>query len=352
MSDAAILRERRFAVRFLGRRGTWLWLAATLGPGTLSWLLLAPTLRGFAGSERTWFLWSGNVVLALFVATMLFVLRKWSVKLPAFRDLGRAPASAVDACWAEIQVLNRKVREGAYGSDAEILAAAQGILRRFQVERVERAEVATAGAGAAAVKYVRLRKREPLGRLEPWLEMHMGVGVAACVGVWFHADGILRHPIGWTLFAASMVVLATGVLGAVLYRALPERLAAEGAEIPFEEAGVARENYERSLAGMLAAADPAVRQDLEPLLRRARSAEEMRRRAEDLLGRVAAKSPQHLELARDLAVLAGTRDALLLATAAARRTDLWLKVWRWVHVPVSTFLFFVIALHVWVVLWY
>ena len=352
MTATPLLRERRFAVRFLGRRPTWLWLAATLGPGTLAWVLLAPSLRGFAGSERTWFLWSGNVVLALFLATMGFVLRKWSVKLTTFRDLGRAPASAVDACWAEIQVLNKKFRQGAFGSDAEVLAAADAVLRRFQVERVERAEIATLAAAGGAVRYVRLRKRDPLGRLEPWLEMHMGVGVAACVGVWYHADGVLRHPIGWTLFLASAVVLVTGIVGAALYRVLPERLAKEGTEIPYEEAGVARENIERSLAGMVAASDPALRPDLETLLRPARSGEDTRRVAEELLGRVAGKSPQALESARDLVVLAGMRDSLARTTASARKLDFHLKLWRWVHIPVSTFLFFVIALHVWVVLWY
>lgn len=347
-----MLRDRRFAERFLGRRGTWVWLAATLVPGTVAWLVLTPAMRGFAGDERTWFLWSGNVVLALFVATMLFVARKWSVKLRAFRDLGRAPASAVDACWAEIQTLNRKVQKGAYGSDAEILAAAEAVLRRYQVERIERAEIASAGAPGADVKFVRLRKREPLGRLEAWLEMHMGVGAAACVGVWFHADGALRHPIGWTLFVASALVFVTGVVGAVLYRVLPERLARIGSEIPYEEAGVARENADASLRGVIATLDPAVRAACDPLLRVATTTDAIRRRAEDVLGKVAATAPAEAEIVRDLAVLAGTRDVLLRTTAESRAIDLQLKLWRWVHVPVSVFLFFVIALHVWVVLWY
>jgi hypothetical protein len=55
---------------------------------------------------------------------------------------------------------------------------------------------------------------------------------------------------------------------------------------------------------------------------------------------------------RDLAVMSGSRDYLAWTTAFALRLDFLMRVWRWVHVPLSVALFFVIALHVWQVLWY
>src|SRR5437879_9890096 len=134
MNEAARLKDRRFAVRFLGRRVAWLWLAAILVPGFALWVWAQHALRGFAADERTWALWSGNVVLVLFLATLGFVLRKWSVKLKAFRDLGRAPESMVDACWAEIQLLNKNIAKGAFAGDDEILSAAAVVLRRFGVQ--------------------------------------------------------------------------------------------------------------------------------------------------------------------------------------------------------------------------
>ena len=347
-----MLKDRRFAARFLGRRATWIWLAATLVPGIGSWVWARFALRGFAGDERTWFLWSGNVVLVLFLLTLGFVFRKWSVKLRMFRDLGRAPAAMADACWAEIQVINKKIQSGAYGKDEEIVAAANDALRRFQVERIQRAELRTAQVGAKTLKFITLRKREPLGRLEPWLEMHMGVGVAACVGVWFHADGILRHPVGWMLLVGAGVVLVTGVTLAVLYRVLPEKLAAAGTEIPFEEAGVARENYEACLAGIVGTMSPELQAEVGGMLRRSASFEDLKARSEAVLLSAATKFPDQAEIVRDVIVMAGTRDQLLWSTAVARRLDAQMKLWRWVHVPVSVFLFFVIAFHVFVVLWY
>lgn len=352
MNDTAILKDRRFAVRFLGRPATWAWLAAVLVPGVAAWIWARASLRGFAGDERTWFLWSGNAVLLLFVATMLFVVRKWSIKLKAVRDWGRAPSAMGDASWAEIQTLNAKIRKGAYGGDAEILAAAQEILRRFQVEKIHRVDVRTLRIGDRETKYVSMRKADPFGRLEPWLEMHMGVGVAACVGVWFHADGQIRHAVGWMLFGGSAVLLVTGVVLAVLYRTVPGRLAAVGGEIPFEEAGVARETYERCLAGAVALVPEALRADADALLRRSSSPEDLRRRANELLAKTKDLPQEQRELVRDVLVLAGTRDHLLWSTAPARALDGAMKLWRRIHVPVSVFVFFLIAVHVGLVLWY
>lgn len=352
MSRAVALKDRRFAVRFLGRPGAWLWLALTLGPGIAAWVLATAAARGIPAHERSWFLWSGNVVLALFVLTLLFVLRKWSVKLAWFRDLGRTPKGAGDAAWAEVQALNRRVRQNAFSSDREILAAADEILVRLQVNGAQRAEIDETSVGGVRVKHVVLRKREPLGRLEPWLEMHMGVGVAACVGVWFHGDGLPKHAVGWMLFAGTAVVLLTGVLGALLYRTLPAKLAAAGPEIPFEEAGVAREHYEASLSAMLESFEPAVRAEIAPALRGADSPAALRSAVDAALGRVAVAHPAQIEAARDLVVMAGTRDHLNWNTRDARRLDFHLKLWRWIHVPVSVFLLFVILIHVWMVLWY
>ena len=352
MAAAIRLAGQRFAHRFLGGMGTWLWLAVTLLPGILTWVWANHALRGFAGDERIWFLYSGNVVLGLFVLTLAFVFRKWAIKLSSFRNRGRAPLAMVDASWSEVQALNKDIRNGKLTDDVSILAAAEAILARFQVEKIERPEIATMDVRGKELKFVRLRKREPMGRLEPWLEMHMGIGVAACVGVWFHADGIIRHPIGWVLFVASMIVLVTGVLGALLYRTLPARLSKAGPEIPFEEAGVARENYDLCVAGTVESLDPTIRAEFGKLLTASSSFEDLKTRCTSLMAMIAQKDPAQAELVRDLLVLSGTRDYLLWNTLAARRINFHLKFWRWIHVPVSVFLFFVIALHVWVVLWY
>jgi hypothetical protein len=150
----------------------------------------------------------------------------------------------------------------------------------------------------------------------------------------------------------SGVLLLTGLLLAIFYRWLPAKLSREGGEIPFEEAGVARENFEASLAGTIATMPPELQNEVKEVVRASSSLEDLSRRCEGILARVATRQPDQIELVRDTLVLAGTRDYLLWTTAAARRIDFQLRIWRWVHVPVSVFVFFAIALHVWLVLWY
>ncbi len=346
------LRNRRFKVRFLGRPWTWVWLVATGVPAAAGWYLMALPARGAPVEQRSWFLWSGNLLLALFVATVLFSARKWSIRLPFFRDLGRANRRMADAAFVGIQEVNRRIRQGAYASDAEIVAAAQEILERNGTAKVQRVELRTLRAGDRDVKYVGLVKREPLGRLEPWLEMHMGVGIVACVAVWLHADFVLRHHVGWLLVVLSTVVLLSGLAGALFFRVLPPLLTKADPGIPYEEAGIAQEAYEDCIDGILATLDEALREELAALRRPAASRTELKKRNDELLARVMAAHPGDAELIRDLAVMAGSRDYLGWNTAVALRLDFLMRLWRWIHVPISVALFFVIALHVLQVLRY
>ena len=107
------LKGRRFTVRFLGRPWAWLWFLGTGIPAALGWYLVAVPARGSPADERSWFLWSGNLLLALFVLTILFSARKWSIRLPFFRDFGRASRRMDDAAFKEIQDLNRDIKRGA-----------------------------------------------------------------------------------------------------------------------------------------------------------------------------------------------------------------------------------------------
>jgi len=348
------LRGQRFAVRFLGRPWAWVWLAGSGALAGVSWYLMAFTRRDSPGDLRSWFLWSGNFLLAFFVITVLFSLRKWSVKFPILRDLGRAPPKRGDEAFEEVQGLNEKIRRGAYADDASILAAAREILARHRVEGMLRPELLPDGKAAATERSVRLVKREPLGRLEPWLEMHVGLGTVACVGILLHADFALRHPVGWALFLLTTFVFVTGVVGAVLYRALPPKQAEADPGIPFEEAGVAREAHDACLAGVVAhVEDEGLRKELQALLPDDAPREEvLRERSRALEARLRASHPAETETVRNLLALSGARSFLRWNTDRARRYDLWMKLWRWVHVPVSVALFFALVVHVWMVLRY
>jgi hypothetical protein len=339
------LRDRRFAVRFLGRPGAWVWMAAAGLLCVGAWLAFGVPSRDALLGRRAWFLWSGNGLLAMFVVTLAFSLRRWSIKLPRVRDHRRTPAAAVEASGIELEELNQRVRSGAYAGEAEIGQAAADLLARLGVRSLR----PVLERDGDRVTGVRLEKREPFGRLETWLEMHIGVGTIACAGVLFHADFVVRHPLGWTMVLLSAVVLVSGVAGIVLYRVVPPLLSRADAGIPFEEATVARQSYQECIVGVLSTVGPAERKALAPAGRAAATGPDLERRNRALVE----NAPADLApLPRDLAVMAGSRDRLGASTARARRLAVALRLWKWVHVPVSLVLCFAVLLHILSVLYF
>jgi hypothetical protein len=350
VSTGVRLEGQRFAVRFLGRPWAWLTFAALAIPSGAAWWFLARPAR--EEGLRSWQLWTGNLLILLFAATLLFSVRKWSLRLPFFRDYGRAEPEKADACWSAIEGLNGRIRQGAFPDDASILAEARSVLHRFRVDGALRPVLRDAAGPTGSVKSVDLVKKEPFGRLEPWLEMHLGVGTASCLAVLLHADLTLRHPVGWTLLVLSAIVLLAGIAGAWIFRALPVKMAAADPGIPFEEAGVARQMLQDCLAGILAKLPPELAGPLGGLLRPAADPAELRRRAEEILPPLTAQFPARASLLRDVVVMAGIRDRLEWSTRRSRRLETTMRVWRWVHVPASVALVFVLGLHVLLVIWY
>jgi hypothetical protein len=78
----------------------------------------------------------------------------------------------------------------------------------------------------------------------------------------------------------------------------------------------------------------------------------MKERFRALEERLRTSHPKEAETFRNLLSVAGTRSYLRWNTEEARRLDLWMRIWRWVHVPVSVALFFLVVVHVWMVLAY
>lgn len=352
MSAGIQLKGTRFAVRFLGAPRAWLVFAATMVPAAAAWYLSAYRARGGGGGPRGWFLWSGNLLVLLFLVTFLFSLRKWSLKFPFFRNFGRADPKRSDACWAEIQALNTRIKAGAFADDATILVEAKRLLAQFRVDGALRPVLKDVQGSKGTVRAVDLVKKEPFGRLEPWLEVHLGVGTAACVGVFLHADFVLRHPVGWALLVLSVIVLVAGIVGAWFFRVLPPKMAAADPGIPFEEAGVARGMLQECIDGIVAKLPPEFAAPLAALSAEGKSPEDLLRRAEAILPELSAKFPDRAALLRDLVVMAGTRDRLQWSTKRSRELEFWMRIWRWVHVPASIALVFVLGLHVILVLWY
>ncbi len=81
----------------------------------------------------------------------------------------------------------------------------------------------------------------PLGRSEVWLEFHIYAGLFT--GVLFLLHVRLQWPTGWfegVLTVLYAVVMVSGVIGIIISRGWPKRLTARGGEVPFERIPIVR----------------------------------------------------------------------------------------------------------------
>ena len=115
-----------------------------------------------------------------------------------------------------------------------------------------------------------------------------------------------------------------------------------------------QEALDTCLAGLVATLeDDTLRKELQAVLPDdAPDEAALRERHRALEERLRTSHPKETETIRNVLTVAGTRAFLRWNTERARRLDLWMRVWRWVHVPVSVALFFLVAVHVWMVLAY
>ncbi|MBL9076603.1 MAG: hypothetical protein JNL08_03815 [Planctomycetes bacterium] len=304
-----------------GRRNGF--IAATLLAVVLLFVWSAATGEPFGSRSRgntAFLLASGWLAVACYVALALYAVRRAAHRLrlsPEFR--WQVPLTALEraqSALAELQ--DRALRQQVQGS-AAVHREATAILRQFGVQRVL---AVRAEPDPRAVGLVRLvvEKRQPLGRLAVWLTVHVWLGIAAALVVFAHGGLRSASWLGLLLNGFSAAVIATGVLGALLWTAGPTWLTRAERELSVEKAFALRGHYDRKVAAAAAA------------LRSASDAERERRQ-------------------RELATLTGQRDRV---AAAWRRLNLLresMRVWRLVHVPCSIVLLALVAVHV-LAVWY
>lgn len=77
--------------------------------------------------------------------------------------------------------------------------------------------------------------RSTLGTLDGWLQAHLYFGIAAVPLVLFHAGFLFRDKLATTAFAVLALVVGTGIVGALLYRTVPQRLSLVESKVSLDE---------------------------------------------------------------------------------------------------------------------
>ncbi len=198
----------------------------------------------------------------------------------------------------------------------------------------------------------------PLGRSETWLQIHVYLGFFTVLLFLIHLD--FRLPSGWfeiTLAWLFALVTASGVVGLFFSRALPRRLATRGGEVIYEQIPALRhalktgaerlalgpeakspaiaEFHARRLAGFFAGPKNSWRHLFEsrrPLNALLAELEDLRRTATDT----------ERATLEQLAALVRRKDSL----DYHRALQLALKLWLFVHIPLTYALLIFTALHI------
>jgi predicted ferric reductase len=225
-------------------------------------------------------------------------------------------------------------------------------------------------AAVLALLYFGVRKRSyrsSWGTLESWLQAHVYLGLLAPVLVLLHTGFRFQDRVAVAAFVVMLVVVASGVVGALLYDTVPRRLSAVESDLSPAEMAAQLNQLARAMARLAAARSPAFQQVCSGLLAEARprrlagwrllagagglgalQAGGRRGTAEAgapwaaQLPRVPAAEQEEL---RQLLVLARQHRELAGRLVAQQRFRNVLDAWLYLHVPLSIALLVLIAAH-------
>jgi hypothetical protein len=210
--------------------------------------------------------------------------------------------------------------------------------------------------------YFGVRKRSyrsTFGTLEAWLQSHLYLGLLAAVLILFHTGFRFQDRVAVAAFAVLLVVVASGVWGALVYTSVPRRLTevegdltpaamaeqlnqlartmarlATGRSAPFQKvcSGLLAESLPERLAGWKLLFGGG----------KGRKGGDQAAPWAAELGRVPAAEQEEL---RQLLVLARQRRELHQRLLAQQRYRNLLDVWLYLHVPLSIALVALVAAH-------
>jgi hypothetical protein len=198
----------------------------------------------------------------------------------------------------------------------------------------------------------------PLGKAETWLQIHIYLGFFTVVLFLIHLN--FRLPYGWfeiTLAWLFVLVCASGVAGLFFSRTLPRRLATRGGEVIFEKIPALRHALKTEAEKLALGADAKstvtaefYTQRLAPFFARPKNlwlhVVESRRPLNALVAELddlrRFANDAEREKIEKLAALVRQKDGL----DYHRSLQLALKLWLFVHIPLTYGLLIFTALHI------
>jgi hypothetical protein len=207
--------------------------------------------------------------------------------------------------------------------------------------------------------------RSRFGTLEQWLQSHIYLGVLVLVLLIFHAGGRFQDKVAVSTFVLAAIVIASGIVGAILYVTVPRLLTEVESNLTVEEISDQLNQLARSMARIASGrsapfqriydelfrqTDPGLLAGWRLVLSRLR-----RKKSQDpsdwsrLLSIVPKDEQEEL---RQMLVVSRQRKELLLRLIFQQRYKNVLEFWLYIHVPFTIALLLFAALHIGAVFYY
>jgi predicted membrane channel-forming protein YqfA (hemolysin III family) len=207
--------------------------------------------------------------------------------------------------------------------------------------------------------------RSTFGTLEQWMQSHIYLGVLVLVVLFFHTGGRFTDRIAVAAFVLVAIVVASGVVGALLYVTVPRMLTEVESNLSIEEISDQLNQLAKSMARMASGRSAAFQRICDELLRqttpgvlagwRLLLSRGRRQKQQDpgdwarLIGLVPKEEQEEL---RQMLVVSRQRRELLLRLIYQQRYRNALESWLYVHVPFTIALLVFTVVHIAAVFYY
>jgi len=206
--------------------------------------------------------------------------------------------------------------------------------------------------------------RSTFGTLEQWMQSHIYLGVLVLVILLFHTGGRFNDKIAVATLVLVIIVVASGIVGAILYATVPRMLTEVESELTVEELGDQLNQMARSMARIASARSAPFQRIYDELMRQTAPGplagwrlivSRLKRKSQQdadwarLIGLVPREEQEEL---RQMLVVSRQRRELLLRLVYQQRYKNILEFWLYVHVPFTIALLAFAVLHVAAVFYY
>lgn len=207
--------------------------------------------------------------------------------------------------------------------------------------------------------------RSTWGTLEQWLQSHIYLGVLALVLLLFHAGGRYHDKVAVSTLVVVAIVVASGIVGAVLYVTVPRMLTEVESNLTVGEISDQLNQLSRAMARIASGRSAAFQRIYDEALRQtqpgvlagwrlllARLARGRQQDGGDWTRLIALVPKEEQEELRQMLVVSRQRKELLLRLIFQQRYKNVLEAWLYIHVPFTIALLVLAAVHVVAVFYY